>query len=69
MTTCKRRLLLLPFLLLLLAPATASAETTGPQWTVSSVSRPTSFAVGAKPGEDAYVVTVTNTGAAATRKS
>jgi len=43
--------------------ASASAETTAPQWTISSVSRPTSFAVGGK--EDAYVVLVTNTGGSA----
>ena len=41
----------------------ASAETAGPQWTISSVSRPTNFAVAGK--EDAYVVLVTNTGGAA----
>ena len=42
--------------------ASASAETTTPQWTVSSVSRPTTFAVGSE--EDSYVVLVTNTGGA-----
>lgn len=42
--------------------ASASAETTGPQWTVSSVSRPTNFALGST--EDSYVVLVTNTGGA-----
>ena len=40
------------------APALASEA--GPQWTVSSVSRPTIFSVGA--AEDSYVVLVTNTG-------
>lgn len=37
MTTFKKLLLLAP-LALLLVPASASAETTGPQWSVSSVS-------------------------------
>ena len=49
--------------ILAFAAASASAETTGPQWTVSSVSRPTNFAVGAS--ENAYVVLVTNTGGSA----
>ncbi len=49
-------------LLTFAAPALA-AETTGPQWTVSSVSRPTTFAVGSNA--DSYVVLVTNTGGAA----
>jgi uncharacterized repeat protein (TIGR01451 family) len=58
--------LLVPFLLLLV-PANAVAETTGPRWTVSSVSRPTNFAVGAT--EDSYVVLVTNTGGAVSEGS
>jgi hypothetical protein len=41
-------------------PALASGG--GPQWTVSSVSRPTNFAPGDHSGEDAYIVSVTNTG-------
>ena len=48
--------------------ATASALAAGegaPQWTVSSVSRPTNFKPGDQSGEDAYVVSVTNTGGAA----
>ena len=64
MTTTRRLLLLLP-LLLLLVPASASAESS-PQWTVSAVSRPTNFARDAKPGQDAYVILVTDTGAAPT---
>ncbi len=44
-------------------PAVAAGE--GPQWTVSSVSRPTNFAPGDESGEDFYLVTVTNTGATA----
>jgi hypothetical protein len=39
--------------------APARAAETGPQWTVSSVSRPTDLAVG---GEGSFVVLVTNTG-------
>ena len=64
MTTTRRLLLLLP-LLLLLVPASASAET-GPQWTISAVSRPTNFARDAKPGVDAYVLLVTDTGSVGT---
>jgi hypothetical protein len=40
------------------APALAGE----PQWTVNSVSRPTNFAPGDTTGDDAYLVTVTNTG-------
>ena len=64
--TIKLPLFLLCTLATLAFAATpALAETTGPQWTVSSVSRPTNFAPesGAK-GEDAYVVLVTNSGGA-----
>jgi hypothetical protein len=61
MTIFKRLLLLVPFLLLLV-PSVASAETATPQWTVSSVSRPTTFA--ATSEEDSYVVLVTNSGGA-----
>ncbi len=61
---------LTPFLLaigvlVLSAPAAASAAETGPQWTVTSVSAPTNFTPGNMSGEDAYEVTVTNTGGAA----
>jgi hypothetical protein len=61
MITTRRLLLLLP-LLLLLVPASAAAETTGPQWTISSVSRPTNFKPGGDREGDEYVVLVTNTG-------
>jgi uncharacterized repeat protein (TIGR01451 family) len=44
-------------------PAVAAAEG-GPQWTVTSVSRPTNFKAGDASGEDSYKVTVTNTGGA-----
>ncbi len=54
--------LLVPFLLFLLLPSTALAETTGPQWTVSAVSRPTNLRPGGDSGGDAFVVLVTNTG-------
>jgi hypothetical protein len=47
-----------------LAPVSVFAFTGGPQWTVTSVSRPTNFLPGDKTGDDAYVVTVTNTGGA-----
>jgi hypothetical protein len=50
--------------LLAFAAVPALAMTGSPQWTVSSVSRPTNFVPGDKSGEDAYVVTVTNTGGA-----
>jgi uncharacterized repeat protein (TIGR01451 family) len=44
-------------------PAAALAAEAGPQWTVTSVSHPTNFKPG---GEGVYVVTITNTGGAAT---
>lgn len=44
--------------------APAWAETTGPQWTVTSVSRPTNFKPGDETGDDSYRVTLTNTGGA-----
>jgi hypothetical protein len=50
--------------LLAFAPAPAVASTGGPQWTVTSVSRPTNFTPGDKTGQDAYVIDVTNTGGA-----
>jgi uncharacterized repeat protein (TIGR01451 family) len=62
MSTIKRLLLLVPFVLLLV-PSNAFAEEATPQWTVTSVARPTSFAVGGV--EEGYSVTVTNTGGAA----
>jgi uncharacterized repeat protein (TIGR01451 family) len=40
----------------------ASASENGSQWTVSAVSSPTNVNPAAKPGEDSYQVTVTNTG-------
>jgi hypothetical protein len=43
---------------------TALAFSSGPQWTVTSVSRPTNFVPGDESGENAYVVIVTNTGGA-----
>ena len=64
MTTFKRRLLLLPFLLLLVPSNVLAAETAVPQWTVTSVSAPTNFAPGDESGEDTYRVIVTNTGGA-----
>jgi hypothetical protein len=52
--------------LVTLQAAPALAVTSSPQWTVTSVSRPTDFAPPGSPGyrsgEDAYMVTVTNTG-------
>jgi hypothetical protein len=45
-------------------PALARAE--GPQWSVSGVARPSGFVAGARPGEDAFVVFVTNSGGSAT---
>jgi hypothetical protein len=42
----------------------ALAETTGSQWTISSVSRPTNFKPGGDQEGDEYVVLVTNTGGA-----
>jgi hypothetical protein len=46
-------------------PAQASASITGPQWTISAVSSPTDLTPGDVSGDDAYRVTVTNTGGAA----
>ena len=48
----------------LLSASPAYAETTAPQWTVSSVSRPTNFKPGGDKEGDTYVVLVTNTGGA-----
>ena len=61
MTTFKRLLLLLPFLLLLV-PSNALAVTGGPQWTVTAVSAPTNLVPGDEQGNEYYNVTVTNTG-------
>jgi uncharacterized repeat protein (TIGR01451 family) len=47
-------------------PSPSSAADGGPQWTVTSVSRPTNFRLGDESGETSYVVTVTNTGSAPT---
>jgi hypothetical protein len=52
--------------LLAFAAVPALAIAPGPQWTVSSVSRPTNFAPGDKSGEDSYEVTLTNTGGSPT---
>jgi hypothetical protein len=52
------------FCLLTVAPALA--ETAGPEWTVTSVSRPTNFKPGDASGEDSYKVLLTNTGGAST---
>ena len=46
----------------LAAPAEASGGS--PQWTITSVSRPTNFAPGDETGKDAFVLTITNTGSA-----
>ncbi len=43
----------------------AAAEAQHPQWTVTSVSRPTNFKPGDASGDDSYEVTVANTGGAA----
>jgi hypothetical protein len=57
--------LLLVFAVLGVASAQASSVgETGPQWTVSAVSSPTNLSPVAKPAEDSYQVTVTNTGGA-----
>jgi uncharacterized repeat protein (TIGR01451 family) len=63
----KTPILTLAFLLASFAfgSSSASAAESGPQWTVTSVSRPTNFKPGDKSGQDAYKVTVTNTGGAA----
>ena len=50
------------FLFFCSARTPARAETSAPQWTVSSVSRPTNFAPAGNAGGDEYVVVVTNTG-------
>lgn len=46
------------------AAVPALAVTQSPQWTVTSVSAPTNFRSGDMSGEDAYRVTLTNTGGA-----
>ena len=50
--------------LLAFTAAPALASNGSPQWTVTSVSRPTNFVPGDKSGKDAYKITVTNTGGA-----
>ena len=46
-------------------PGTLAAASESPtQWTLTAVSRSTDFSPSAKPGEDVYVVTLTNTGGA-----
>jgi hypothetical protein len=54
-------------LIMMCAFAVANTEAFGgsPQWTVTAVSRPTNLPPGEKSGEAAYVVTITNTGGAA----
>ena len=56
--------LLLGFAVLTFSAVPALAEATSPQWTVTAVSLPTNINPAAKPGEDSYVVTLTNTGGA-----
>ena len=61
--------ILTPFIALLgtlaFTATPALAETAGPQWTVTAVSRPTDFTPADASGEDSYKVSVTNTGGAA----
>jgi hypothetical protein len=52
-------------LVALLVPAGALASAQEPQWTVSSISRPTNLAPGDSSGKDSYQVLVTNTGGVA----
>jgi uncharacterized repeat protein (TIGR01451 family) len=49
---------------LILGTENAHADTGGPQWTVTAVSRPTNFKPGGDKDGDAYRVLVTNTGSA-----
>jgi uncharacterized repeat protein (TIGR01451 family) len=46
-------------------PGGAAFADVAPQWTVTSVSRPTNLGLGVPAGQDSYRVTVTNTGGAA----
>ena len=62
MTTFKRFLLLVPFSLLLLVPASASAETAGPIWKIMSVSNPTNLKPGDKSGGAVMMIAATNVG-------
>jgi hypothetical protein len=55
--------------LLVFAVGPAFAADGVPQWTVTSVARPTNFVPGLKSGEDGYQVTVTNTGGVSTNGS
>jgi uncharacterized repeat protein (TIGR01451 family) len=48
------------------AVGASPAAAASPQWTVTSVSRPTNFQPGDQTGEDSYKVTLTNTGGAST---
>jgi hypothetical protein len=82
MTTLRRLVLLVPFLLLLVPASSAFAETAAsPGWSISSVAAPSTFSVGdnafcpvgpggevqgQSPTCDAYEVTVRNTGKLAT---
>src|SRR5438309_8811038 len=68
-----RRLLLSAMLIVIagcltLTPA-ATATTAAPAWTITSTRAPTNFAPGDHSGQDSYLVTVTNSGGAATDSS
>ena len=66
-TTCRTTLVLLVVVLLTAGwIGSATAEAASPQWTVTAVSGPTNFAPGSESGPDVYVITVVNTGGAAT---
>ena len=72
MRTSRTLPLLLPVVVLAIlafAAAPALAVEGGPQWTLSSVARPTNLAPGAKTGEDYYQVLLTNSGGAASNGS
>ncbi len=52
--------------LLGLAATPALGAESGPQWTITAISRPTNFGPGDQSGQDSYLVALTNTGGAAT---
>jgi len=52
--------------LFLLSAGSASAAESGPQWTLTSVARPTNLTPNAHGREDSYQVTLTNTGGTST---
>jgi uncharacterized repeat protein (TIGR01451 family) len=63
--TAANAVVVIAALMLLIAPGSAPAEATAPQWTLTSVSRPTNLKPSDGPGaEDAYRLTLTNTGGA-----